>query len=260
MKNLPVAKAQDAAACLLWRARSPRCRTRSPQLFADLYGSVIDKGRLNSVNDLAKAKQYVNRAYADVALVSKYWEGSAVGAALAASATNQSIPAAIIELEQVTVTYAGIQPPMREVTFEQLTRQRSWTLAGQGPPQIYAVRKATVEFWPSAQGTEVLTYYGSTQPPAWLSADADVPDIPEPFATSLLEYGALVQVGEFKNDLLMLGEYQQSYGAWLSKFMKFVATRQGTDARAFPVRYGGSMLLPHDRSSDWYTMAGVTWA
>jgi hypothetical protein len=58
----------------------------------------------------------------------------------------------------------------------------------------------------------------------------------------------------------MLGEYQQSYGSWLSKFMKFVQARQGTDARAFEVRAGVSMLLPHDRSSDWYTMAGVNWA
>ena len=231
-----------------------------PSQFSDLYGSVIDKGRLNATNDLAKAKQYVNRAYADVALVSKYWEGSSVGAALAAAATSQSIPASIIELEDVTMSYAGIQPPMRELTWEQLLNKRAYTLAGQGPPQAYAVRKATVEFWPSAQGGEILTYYGSTQPPAWLSGDTDVPDIPEPFATSLLEYGALVQVGEFKNDLLMLGEYQQSYGSWLSKFMKFVQTRQGTDARSFEVRAGRSMLLPHDPSSDWYMMAGINWA
>jgi hypothetical protein len=229
-----------------------------PSTFADLKQSVIDKGRLDATLDAAKCGQYINRAYADVAMVSKFFEGSVAGAALAAAATSQAIPATIIEVEDVTMSYAGIQPPMREYTWEQLLRVRSYTQTGQGPPQAYAVRNTTVEFWPSAQGGEILTYYGSMQPTVWLVNDADIPAFPEPFATSLLEYGALVQAAEFQNDLLMLGEFQQSYGAWLAKFAKFMATRQGTDARAFDIRMGMSGLLPHDRSSDWYVMAGVS--
>lgn len=229
-----------------------------PSTFADLYTSVLDKGRLNPTSDLAKAKQYVNRAYADVAMVSKFFEGSSAGTALVGGATNQALPTAIIELEDVTCTYAGIQPMLRQLTWEQLLRYRSYTVTGGGPPLVYSLRKNTVEFWPAAQGTEVLTYYGSLLP-TWLSADADVPGIPEPFATTLLEAGALVQAAEFKQDLMMLGNWQQSYASQLAKFLKFNSARMGTDARAFEVRVGQSRLLPHDPSSDWYVLAGVAW-
>jgi len=232
-----------------------------PKQYSDIYGTVIAKARLdaNLTADVTRAKDWVNLAYADVALTSKFWEGSAATAALAAAVTADTLPTALIELEDVTCSYAGTFPPMREVTWEQLLNLRAYSSTGRGPPQVYSLRKNSLEFWPAAQGGEILTYYGSKQPAAWLSDDTDVPDIPEPFS-QLLEYGALVQAGEYKNDLLMLGEYQQSYGAMMGKFLKFCQARMGTDARSFPVRLGRSNLLPHDPSSDWYVVSGVAYS
>lgn len=215
--------------------------------------------RLLDADDAAKINDWINLAYAEAAEEVKWFEGSSAGAALTANASSQAIPAAMLEIEDVTCTYGGVAPPLRQVTWEQLLYYRQYGSAG-GPPIYYCVRKANVEFWPNAQGGEILTYYGSQLPTAYLSGDSDVPDFPEPFATNLLYYGACVKACEFKNDLLQLGGFQQQREAWMAKFQRFLNQREGTGSLAFPVYPGAPVSVPHDPGSDWWIYAGVPWS
>lgn len=228
-----------------------------PSTRVDIRTMVENGVRLLDADDAEKINDWINLAYAEAAEAVKWFEGSSAGAALAAGATNQAIPATILEVEDVTCTYGGISPPLRQLSWEELLYQRQYGSAG-GPPMFYCVRKANVEFWPNAQGSEILTYYGSMLPSSYLANDSDVPDFPEPFATNLLYYGACVKAAEFKNDLLQLGGFQQSYAQWMAKFQAFLNKREGTGSLAFPVYPGppGAGAPPHDRSSDWYVYNG----
>lgn len=227
-----------------------------PSSFLDIKTRVINNLRLDAVADLAKVGDAVNIAYSDVARRSRFFESSSSTAALVGGATSDTLPASLIELEDVVCTYGGDSPRLQEVSWEVLLDLRRTVVTGSGPPLVYSLRKNSLEFFPSAQGGEVLTYYGSTQPTA-LVADGDVPGIPEPFS-KLLEYGASVYMAEFKNDILMLGNYQQQYQIWMGQFMSFCNDRLGTDALAFQVLPRGRRgYPPNDRSSDWYTYAGA---
>lgn len=227
--------------------------------FSDLYNAVIQQCRLDATADLARSKAWINVTLTDVAVRSRFFSGSAATAALAANATNDTLPTSIVELEDVTCTYGGAQPALVEVSFERLLWLRQASGQGGGPPVYYCLRKNTVEFWPAAQGGEVLTYYGATLPPV-LVADADTSGLPEPYASQLLIYGASIRAAEFKSDLLLLGEYQQQYGAWMGSFMAFCNQRRGSQGWAFEVWTPGvGGYRPHDPSSDWYVRSGVPW-
>lgn len=228
-----------------------------PSTFLDIRTMVENGVRLLESDDASKVKDWINLAYAEAAEAVKWFEGSSAGAALAAGASSQAIPATILELEDVTCTYAGISPPLRQISWEELLYRRQYGSQG-GPPIWYSVRKANVEFHPTAQGAEILTYYGSMLPTSYLASDSDVPDFPEPFSTNLLYYGACVKAAEFKNDLMNLGGFQQSYAQWLGRFQAFLNKREGTGSLAFPVYPGPPSVgsLPHDRSSDWYAING----
>lgn len=222
-----------------------------PKTFLDIQQSVVEKGRLDPVQDGDKVKDAINSAYSQVAMQSKFFEGSVTGAALTGGAVNQVLPSLLIELEDVTCLAQGIQPRLRQVEWETLLDLRGALVVGAGPPQVYSLRMNSIEFYPSANGGEVLTYFGSKQPDSYLVNDGDVPEIPEPFS-ALLEYGALVHMGEFKADLLMLGDYQQQWNVWLGLFKTFTGVRLGQDELAFRVLSGRRIYPPNDRSSDYY--------
>lgn len=222
-----------------------------PKTFADLQQAVVDKGRLDPTQDSQKIKDGLNAAYSQVALESKFFEGAVVGSALVGGAVNQTLPVSLIELEDVTCLAQGIQPRLRQVEWETLLDLRGALVVGAGPPQVYSLRMNSIEFYPAANGGEVLTYFGSKQPDTYLSADGDVPLIPEPFSI-LLEYGALIHMGEFKADLLMLGDWQQQWNVWMAKFKTFSGVRLGQDSLAFRVLEGRRIYPPNDRSSDFY--------
>lgn len=229
-----------------------------PSTRLELRTMVENAIRLLDSDDASKVNDWLNLAYAEAAEAVKWFEGSSTGAALAAGATSQAIPATILELEDVTCSYGGVAPPLRQVSWEELLQRRKYGSQG-GPPLWYCVRKANVEFHPAAQGGEILTYYGSQLPTSYLANDTDVPDFPEPFATNLLYYGACIKACEFKNDLLQLGGFQQQYAAWMGRFQAFLNQREGSGSLAFPVYPGppGSSVPPHDRSSDWFVYAGL---
>lgn len=216
-----------------------------------IVDSVVAKLRLDAVADAAKTLAWVNQTYTNVATTTRYFSGSTAGAALAAAATSQALPTTIVELEYATATYGGQGFVMTMVDFDKILMYRQSQTGASGPPLFYSLRKGTVEFFPAAAGGEIITYYGATVPNAMILGDT--PDLPEPFASKLLEYGACVEAADFKNDARLYFWYQQAYGQWMGQFIAFLNQRKTQAGRAFTVQGpDGQGFVPHDMSSDWW--------
>lgn len=226
--------------------------------FLDAQNAVIDSLRLDAIADLQRTKDWLNRTLLDIAVQSKFFSGSAAGSALTAAASNQALPATLVELEYATVAYGGQTQLMQPIYYDKLLilRSASGTVAS-GPPQLYCLRASTLEFWPNAAGGEVIEYYGTTLPPAMVN-NTDVSGLPEPFATRLLISGACIPAADFKNDPRIYTFYQSDYAAWMAQFLGYLNARVTDSSRGWPVYgpdgrpFNAGPFLPHDPSSDFY--------
>lgn len=212
-----------------------------PSTFVDIQNAVLQKGRLNSSDDLTKVKDWINQAYYESVLETEFFEAGTASAALTAGATSVTVPAAILSIDYIVPsTSDGAQwGPMDMITFEELLENRAWSAGAVplGAPTRYSYRSAsasTIEIWPNANGGETLTFYGNCLPTA-LASDGDIPIFPEPYATKVLEYGALSQVAEFKKDIFFLQQNQQLYAMWQGKLRSFINTRVGDKVQQFRV-------------------------
>ena len=153
---------------------------------------------------------------------------------MAATASNQTLPTNLAALDYVTETFGGQTVQMQPVAFDQILFLR--TTVSSGPPIYYCLRQNSLEFWPSAQGGETLTYYGATLPTVMVN-DSDTHGLPEPFGTQACVYGAAIEAADFKTDPKLYFYYQQAYGQELARFQTFLNKRLTQNSRAFPV-YG----------------------
>jgi hypothetical protein len=224
--------------------------------FLSMKNEVKDKLRLDTdTDDDSRLGEWLNQTLVRVATESKYFESNSDGSALAANATNQALPATLVELEYITRTYGGQTVYLTPSAFETILELRA--TGATGPPTQYALRKSTVEFWPNAQGGEVLTYYGAGLP-SLMSADGDTTGLPEPFASKLIVYGACIEAADFKNDMRLYFYYQTAFAQWLEAFNTYLNTRLSRASRAFPIYgpdgrpFSAGPFLPHDPSSDFY--------
>ena len=233
--------------------------TAYSSVFSDLQQMVSDKLKLDNASlagtDATKIKEALNQTLVHVATATRYFSGSASTSALAAGASTDAIPTTIIELEYVTMAYGGQTYFLQPVGFDRILMRR--LSASSGPPVIYALRKSTLNFWPNAQGGEVLTYYGATLPDEMVSS-SDTTGLPEPFATNLIVFGACVEMADFMDDPKLYFYYQQAYQQALGEFQAYLNARVTQTSRAIPI-YGpdgrpfdAAPFLPHDPSSDWY--------
>lgn len=220
-----------------------------PATFDNIRTAVIAKVRLDAVNDKAKCGQWINETYSQVCAETRCLQTSRTDVLTAAA--NLTLNAAVYEIELIVCTPVGGQAsfPLKEAALDEILNMRATTVAGTGPPRRYSlVPLNVIEFWPTPQGGETLqTWYASA--PTALSADGDIPAFPEPYASKLLEFGALVQAAEFKRDLMMLGDFQQQYASWLAAFQRYVNRKAGAYPETFPVQMGRSSW-PHDPSTD----------
>lgn len=211
--------------------------------------AVIAKLRLDATADRAKVTSWVNATLCKVAVETRCFTGSTAGSALAAAATSQALPAAIIELEYITAAYGGQSVLLREApSYERILAARQQPGAS-GPPWSYYLRNGTVELWPAAAGGEILTYHGANMPSSIATTETAPAPMVEPFS-KLLEFGALVEGAEFKKDPL-LGEFQQQYASWFGRFQAFLNRRGGAYPAAFQVRGTETNFVPRDPSADW---------
>jgi hypothetical protein len=226
-----------------------------PSTFADLQTAVLWKGKLDDQIDTQRIKDWINQAYYQACVETEFYETSATATALGPNQTTVTVPASLVGVDYIIPTgVAGdVWGPMVMVTFEEILEQRAYN-AGvtytTGAPTRYAYRSSgtpTIEVWPNPNGGETLTFYGFSLPTP-LSAAGDIPIIPEPYATKVLEYGALVQAAEQKRDIFILDYFQQSYVDWMGRLRGLENTRVGNKTQQF--RVDRQYVYPKGNSTD----------
>lgn len=225
-----------------------------PSDFQTIQNSVIAKARLDSTADLTMVKDWINQAYFAACIETEFYESSSALAALVAGATSATIPTALIKIDYVVPTGSdgSAWGPMELIPFEDILEKRAWVggTVSTGAPTFYAFRSAsasTIEFYPNAAGGEILTFYGAQLPTA-LSANADLPIFPEPYATKVLESGALYEAAWYQKDLFFLQQAQSLSMEWVSRLRAFNNTRIGNKTQQFKV--AGQPLTPRGNSVD----------
>jgi hypothetical protein len=195
---------------------------------------VINKARLDPVNDLQKTKDWINRAYYDVVVETESIVNFAT-MALTANSFSYTLPAGVARIQTMFVVPAGQtatvaqQPPMRRTTLEDIERRRQLgqLVANSGTYSThFCLRGATdFEVWPTPNAADVITIYYSAFPTA-LANNTDVPVLDEPYASNLLEYGALLHAGDFQGDPAT-DEWQANFDTWMGKYMAHLDAKAG---------------------------------
>ena len=137
---------------------------------------------------------------------------------------------------------------MAPVSLQRMLEFRQGSPGNYETPMYYTMLGLTeIEFFPTPRGTETFTIY-YVKAPTVLSGDSNVPEIPEPFASKCLEYGALAEAADFKRDD-MLQNYQQRYLEWIGKLRAHITRKHGGVPESMLV-YGERPWAPHDPSTD----------
>lgn len=226
-----------------------------PSSFLTIQTAVAAKLHLTLADDGPKIKDWINQTYADVAAETRCFQQTATSTLVApVSPLNSSftLDAAVLHIELLTVTPVGGQTwfPLKECQLDEILNYRALSSAATGPSTRYAlIGLNQLELWPNARTGDVLTTWYSYLP-TYLSADTDVPAIPEPFGSKLLEYGACAQGAELKRDILMLGDYQSQQQSWMQAFQRYLNRKGGAYPAAFPTWTRLNPFAPHDPSTD----------
>lgn len=224
-----------------------------PSTFVDIQRAVIAKARLSSDNDTDKVKDWLNQIYADACLTTEVSVTSAT-MNLTAGSASYTFPDAIMRIKEMVITPSGatVSKPLKQSTLDEILSRRQASGGIQnfgGYVTHYALLGVNdFEVWPTPQAADVLTIYYVAAPTA-LDADEDVPSLlPEPFASKVLEFGALAEAADFKGDpagAQWAGEYQQ----WLQKLRAHLTRKQGSQPGQFRV-WNSTVFPPHDPSTD----------
>jgi hypothetical protein len=227
-----------------------------PATYLDIQTSVAQKLRMNLTDDGDKIRGYIATTYAEVAAETRCFQrtGTTTMAAPVPPAiyTSCTLDPSVLHIELLTVTQDGGTAwfPLKECQLDEILNYRAVASASGGPPTRYAlIGLNQIELWPNARTGDVLTTWYSYLPTP-LSDDTDVPAIPEPYASNLLEYGACVQGAEFKRDIMMLGDFQSQYAQALQNFQKYLNRKAGAYPGAFPTWTRMNPFAPHDPSTD----------
>lgn len=226
-----------------------------PSTFLDVQNAVITKARLNSTADLTKVKDWINQIYAQVCIeVEAKVTSSTFTLTASQSAYDLSTFAPnVMRIKQIAIQPVGgnYGPPLKPVSLEQILEWRQTQAAvanTNGSATHYALLGLNdLELYPTPANADTLQMYYVALPTA-LSANTDVPILQEPYASKILEYGALVQAAEFKGDP-MLTEWQQVYENWIQRFRSHLNRRRGSGTMNFRVT-GRQLLVPHDPGVD----------
>lgn len=208
-----------------------------PSTYADIQTAVIVKARLDSTLDLQKTKDWINQVYAQVCVETEA-NVSQDTMALTAGTASYSLPAGIARIKQMILTPVGstqTQPPLTRTTLDEIItrRQSGGNVQTSG---CYVTHYAVVglnqlEVWPTPAAADVITLWLVALPTA-LSSGTDVPILEEPYASKLLEYGALAQAGDFKGDPAT-ADWENQFDSWMGKYLHHLDARQGKQPGQF---------------------------
>ena len=222
-----------------------------PSTFLDVQTAVLQKARLDPVLDAQRVRDWINQTYSRVcveteAIVATAQMNCAVGA------YSYTFPTAVARTKQMQIRPFGanvLNPPLIRTTLDELLNRRQnggdAPLAGQSTH--YALLGINdFELWPTPGAADVILLY-FVQFPTALSADTDRPIIEEPYASKLLEYGALADAGDFNGDPSTEG-WAADYQDWTTRYMQHLDRKQGVIPGQFhqwgdtwvPAGYSGS--------------------
>lgn len=223
-----------------------------PSTFVDIQNAVIAKARLSSANDLTRVKDWINQVYADACLTTEVNVTSSTMTVTTGS-YSYTLPSQVMRIKEMVITPVGssVSAPLRQTTLDEILRRRrasGGTQSYGGYVTHYALLGVNdFEVWPTPQNADTITIYYVAAPTA-LSGDADTPILPEPFASKVLEFGALAEAADFKGDPAgpqWASEYQQ----WLQKLRTHLTRKMGGQPGHFNV-WDERVFPPHDPSAD----------
>ena len=207
---------------------------------------------MDSVNDLSKVKDWLNQVYAHVCVEEEVNITSAT-MTLTSGTASYTLPSAVLRIKEMVTTPVGSvqNRPLIQTDLDYiLTRRQSsgGTAAALGWVTHYALLGLNdLEVWPTPQSADTITIYYVALPTA-LSADGDVPILQEPYASKVLEFGALAEAADFKSDPAVT-EYRQMFETWRQRYRSHLTRRQGMQPGQFRV-LSDSQFPVHDPSSD----------
>ena len=197
-------------------------------------------------------KDWVNQVYADACLATELNVTSST-MTLTAGSYSYTLPSAVMRIKEMVLTPVGstVSGPIRQTTLDDILNRRRASSAATGTGG-YVTHYALLgisdfEVWPTPGSADTITIYYVAAPTA-LSANADVPILPEPFASKVLEFGALAEAADFKGDPAgpqWAAEYQQ----WLMKLRSHLTRKMGSQPGQFRI-WNDGVFPPHDPSTD----------
>ena len=222
-----------------------------PATFASIKDSVIAKLRLDATADDTRVGDWINQVYADVCVDTEAIQ-TASTMDLTANSATYTLPSAAIRIKWMFVTPAGGTQSMalEPITMEQILRWRMFggSQGSTGSVQYYALSgNDLIDFYPTPATADTITMYYVKLPEAMANA-TDVPEISEPYASKLLEYGALAEGADFKRDPNEQ-QYRALYASWMQRFRIHLHRKEGGVAKQFNV-YDSFPTVPNDNSKD----------
>ncbi len=200
-----------------------------PATFADLTAQVIALVRLDTTSDTAKVQDAINLSYFEACVECEVLVSSG-SAALSSGVATYDLDTAsqIARIKDMWFSTSYVSKPPTQVSIDRILRARQSTggaAVTDAAVQWYSLTgQNQLDLYPTPSGTNTLhfVYVGF---PAVLTG-TDVPELPEPYASNVLTYGACVQMAEFKSDP-QLAYFQQQSNEWTSKLIRHLNLRRG---------------------------------
>ena len=201
-----------------------------PSTFLDVQTAVLQKARLDPALDTQRVKDWINQSYTRVCVETEANVNTAT-MTCTTGAYSYTLPAQVALIKQMQVRPRGsttLNAPLIRTTLDELMERRQF---GGDAPQAgqsthYALLGiADFELWPTpATNDLILLYFVGFPTP--LAADTDRPVLEEPYASKLLEYGALVDAGDFNGDP-STAEWQQDLDTWMARYQERLNHKAG---------------------------------
>jgi hypothetical protein len=200
-----------------------------PSTFLDLQNAVLQKARLDPVLDGQRVKDWINQTYSRVCLETEATVATAT-MNVSAGAYSYTFPVQVARCKQLQLRPYGtttLNAPLVRTTLDELLQRRQAGGDSQlAQPTHYALLGINdFELWPTPAAADTILFW-FVQFPTPLAANADVPLLEEPYASKLLEYGALSDAGDFNGDPSTI-EWDNAFSDWFTRYQTHLERKQG---------------------------------
>ena len=157
---------------------------------------------------------------------------------LVAGTASYTLPSSVARIKQIIAQLAGTTgntAPVKQVGLEKILsmRRNVGVSPVTGTITHYALfGLSDLEVFPTPTSADTLTIYCVALPTA-LSANSDVPILTEPYASKLLEYGALVEAADYVKDPFGYLAYDMKYQEWMQRFRADLNRKRGGQTEQF---------------------------